>query len=75
MDDNPHAFHVRPGMRRGLATGLPLPLQTGTRQAHAKYFDDRKDRDTGSREWMPPLLAGARLVLARPGGHRGVRSP
>jgi len=23
------------------ATGLPLPLQTGTREAHAKYFDDR----------------------------------
>jgi uncharacterized protein len=23
------------------ATGLPLPAQTGTREAHAKYFDDR----------------------------------
>jgi putative CocE/NonD family hydrolase len=25
----------------GDATGLPLPAQTGTREAHAKYFDDR----------------------------------
>jgi uncharacterized protein len=25
----------------GDATGLPLPAQTGTREAHAKYFEDR----------------------------------
>ena len=24
---NPHAFHVRPGMRQGLATEMPLPTR------------------------------------------------
>jgi hypothetical protein len=31
--------------------------------ALAKYFDDRKDRDTGSKEWMLPLLAGLEQLL------------
>jgi Domain of unknown function (DUF7008) len=31
--------------------------------ALAKYFDDRKDRDIGSKEWMLPLLAGLDQLL------------
>ncbi len=31
--------------------------------ALAKYFDERKDRDTGSKEWMLPLLAGLEQLL------------
>jgi hypothetical protein len=31
--------------------------------ALAKYFDERKDRDTGSKEWILPLLAGLEQLL------------
>ena len=31
--------------------------------ALARYFDDRKDRDSGSKAWMLPLLAGLEQLL------------
>jgi hypothetical protein len=31
--------------------------------ALAKYFDERKERDVGSREWMLPLIAGLEQLL------------
>jgi hypothetical protein len=59
-----------PPLARRQGDEEPSPVVTWAGYNHldqalalAKYFDDRKDRDPGSREWMLPLLAGLEQLL------------
>ena len=73
MRDNPHAFHVRPGMRQGYRTEVPLPLRLVSNEEFPPLLQTLEQREIGERilaeaARLAPRLGQSRRDFLRTGG-------
>ena len=64
-NDNPHAFQIRPGMRRGLRTELPLPLRLVSNEEFPPLPQTAAQRQVEDRILAEAARLGPRLGLDR----------
>ena len=62
---NPHAFHIRPGMRRGLVTELPIPTQLVSNEEFPPLPPTRAQRAVQARVIAAADRLAPRLGLSR----------
>jgi hypothetical protein len=70
---NPHAFHIRPGMRRGLVTELPIPMQLVSNEEFPPLPPTRAQRAVQARviaaaDRLAPRLGVSRRAFLRTSG-------
>jgi uncharacterized protein len=64
-DQNPHAFRIRPGMRRGLTSELPLPTQLVSNEEFPPLPQTRRQREVQARIVAEADRLAPRLGLSR----------
>ncbi len=65
MRDNPHVFHVRPGMRQGYRTEVPLPLRLVSNEEFPPLPQTLEQREVGARILADAARLAPRLGLSR----------
>jgi uncharacterized protein len=65
MRDNPHTFHVRPGMRQGYRTEVPLPLRLVSNEEFPPLPQTEAQRAVGERILADAARLAPRFGLSR----------
>jgi len=65
MHDNPHAFHLHPGMRQGYRTEVPLPLRLVSNEEFPPLPQTEAQREVGERILADAARLAPRLGLSR----------